>query len=163
VCNIVDIVEPIEKFTDVMKDSKEWSILRETGRLGQIYNIGLQDWIPQASYDLMWNQWCVGHLTDIELVEHLKRCKHSLNPRGWIVVKENLSSDPGDTFDEIDSSVTRWEEIEPSIKIGKLIEIKRTHDTFLRVFEMAGLQLGATEVQKGMPHGLYQVRSYALQ
>ena len=107
VCEVVDIVEPIQNFTDVVKESEEWKGLREKGRLGNVYNVGLQDWIPEASYDLIWNQWCLGHLTDTELVEYLKRCKRALSPRGWIVVKENLSSDIGDAYDDIDSSITR--------------------------------------------------------
>jgi protein N-terminal methyltransferase len=58
-------------------------------------------------YDLIWNQWCLGHLTDAQLTEYLKKCARGLRPDGWIVVKENMSTSDKDVFDEVDSSVTR--------------------------------------------------------
>lgn len=75
-----------------------------------VYNHGLQDWEPVdgLTYDLIWTQWCVGHLTDSQLVEYLKRCQVALNPGAMIVLKENLSTSGRDVFDELDSSVTRW-------------------------------------------------------
>lgn len=97
----MDVIEPVIKFTDGLKGK---------GGIGTIYNVGLEDWSPEqnAYYDLVWIQWCVGHLNDTQLLEYLERCKTSLNPNGGIiVVKENLSSIDGDMFDEVDSSVTR--------------------------------------------------------
>jgi protein N-terminal methyltransferase len=58
-------------------------------------------------YDLIWNQWCLGHLTDAQLVEYLEKCGKVVRPGGWIIVKENLSTTEEDQFDETDSSVTR--------------------------------------------------------
>jgi protein N-terminal methyltransferase len=74
-----------------------------------VYSFGLQDWQPVdgLKYDLIWTQWCVGHLTDAQLVEYLKRCQDALNPGALIVLKENLSTTGCDVFDELDSSVTR--------------------------------------------------------
>jgi protein N-terminal methyltransferase len=98
---LVDIVEPVAKFTDELKGTRG---------IRHVLNIGLQDWIPPKAtkYDLIWNQWCLGHLTDQQLVQYLQRCRASLEPSdGWIVIKENLSSGNADLFDEVDSSVTR--------------------------------------------------------
>ena len=53
------------------------------------------------------SQWCVGHLTDTELVAYLKRCAEGLRAGGIIVVKENIA-DKEDIFDDEDSSVTRY-------------------------------------------------------
>lgn len=97
----VDIIEPVAKFTAGLK-----------GKAGirTIHNMGLEDWVPGQNdcYDLVWIQWCVGHLTDIQLVQYLKRCKSALNPKGGvIIVKENLSTIDTDMFDEVDSSITR--------------------------------------------------------
>jgi hypothetical protein len=60
-------------------------------------------------YDLIWIQWCAGHLTDEQLVGFLRRCKEALNPEldGLIVLKENNSTTDGDEYDDVDSSVTR--------------------------------------------------------
>jgi protein N-terminal methyltransferase len=103
----VDIIEPTVKFTDQLKDSPG---------IGHIYNAGLEEWQPQAGtrYDLIWIQWCVVHLTDVQLVDFLRRCATTLRTdedgkvTGRIVVKENLTTGGKDLFDEVDSSVTRY-------------------------------------------------------
>lgn len=97
----VDIVEPISKFT---------AALQEKLGVGSVFNIGLEEWKPLdgTSYDLVWNQWCLGHLTDDQLVVYLRRCKELIAPTdGVIVVKENLSTGGVDLFDDVDSSVMR--------------------------------------------------------
>jgi protein N-terminal methyltransferase len=96
----VDVVEPIAKFT---------AELQTTPGVRHVFNMGLEDWQPSegVQYDLIWVQWCVGHLTDKQLVQFLKRCKTALKPDGVIVVKENNSTSGEDCFDDEDSSVTR--------------------------------------------------------
>lgn len=143
VCEIVDVVEPVEKF------AKEAQGMKMIGgaRLGKVYVVGLEEWIPEVTYNLIWNQWCLGHLTDMQLVRYFKRCVNALSDNGWIVVKENMSTDTKgeDVFDELDSSVTR------------------THYKFQRLFEESELRVIKTELQPGFPKGLYPVRFYALQ
>ncbi len=76
-----------------------------------IFNMGLEEWHPDegVQYDLIWTQWCAGHLTDEQLVEYLQRCKAALNPDGGLIVlKENNSTVGEDVFDDVDSSVTRY-------------------------------------------------------
>ncbi|KAF2265287.1 hypothetical protein CC78DRAFT_579427 [Lojkania enalia] len=160
VARTVDVVEPVRKFTDELMlavGAHESDDNDEEGRIGEVYNLGLQDWTPEArAYDLIWNQWCLGHLTDAQLVVYLRRCKDGLKQStsdagdgksgGWIVVKENMSSDrqKRDIFDDEDSSVTR------------------SDDKFRKLFKEAGLKIVATELQKGFPKELYPVRMYAL-
>ncbi|KLU83993.1 hypothetical protein MAPG_03041 [Magnaporthiopsis poae ATCC 64411] len=134
----VDVVEPIAKFTTALGD---------VAGIRSVSNIGLEEWEPQpgVTYDLIWTQWCLGHLTDAEVVRFLKRCKASLTPgTGLVVVKENLSSGENDIFDQLDSCVTRRD------------------DKFLALFKAAGLRVMRMEIQRGMPKGLLQVKSYAL-
>lgn len=73
-------------------------------------------------FDVIWCQWCLGHLSDPELVDFFKRCKLALRPpisaddertQSLIIVKENTCFDKPDgsantVFDEEDSSVTRY-------------------------------------------------------
>lgn len=97
----MDIVEPVSKFTA--------QLVGKPG-IGDIFNVGLEQWTPDEGdlqYDLIWNQWCVGHLTDEQLVAYLRRCKAALKEGGLIVVKENLVTGAEDVFDSLDSSVTR--------------------------------------------------------
>ena len=109
-CQVVDIVEPIEKFVREMEHGEDFKALRDEGKMGRKFVAGLEEWEPPSDYyDLIWNQWCVGQLTDAQLVAYLTRCRGALKQGGWIVVKENLSTEPEgtDIFDELDSSVTR--------------------------------------------------------
>ncbi|KAI1191660.1 alpha-N-methyltransferase NTM1 [Nemania serpens] len=141
----VDVVEPISKFTEG---------LAEHEGVGKIFNLGLEEWRPDGAvdvrYDVIWNQWCLGHLTDAQLEEYLVRCKSVLSIdedggiKGIIVVKENMSSTSEDIFDETDSAVTRKEA------------------TFRDIFEKAGLRIIKTELQHGLPSELYPVRMFAL-
>jgi len=108
-----------------------------------------------SGFDVIWCQWCLGHLSDADLVAFLKRSRRALrgSDRGTgkslIVVKENLCSDaldgsPRTVFDEEDSSLTR------SDKAWK------------QIFVQAGLKLIRETVQLGLPAGLYVVKAYAL-
>lgn len=95
------MVEPIAKFT---QDLEKKSGVR------RVFNMGLEEWQPTEGdkYDLIWNQWCLGHLTDDQLVQYLERCKTVLAAgEGLIVVKENITSNDVVLFDEQDSAVTR--------------------------------------------------------
>ncbi|KAI1175990.1 alpha-N-methyltransferase NTM1 [Nemania sp. FL0916] len=141
----VDVVEPISKFTDALATAEG---------VGKVFNLGLEEWHPDEAtdirYDVIWNQWCLGHLKDAELEEYLIRCKSVLSVdedgkvTGVIVVKENMNTSDTDAFDETDSSVTRSEK------------------TFRVIFEKAGLRIIKTELQHGLPGELYPVRMFAL-
>ncbi|KAL2752866.1 hypothetical protein ACRALDRAFT_1065874 [Sodiomyces alcalophilus JCM 7366] len=135
----IDVVEPIAKFT---------AALAGQPGVASVSNIGLEEWHPEPGvvYDIIWNQWCLGHLTDEQLVAYLRRCKGALRPGGEavIVIKENMSTSRGDIFDEVDSSVTRIDK------------------KFRDLFEEAGLELVRTELQSGFPRHIFPVRMYAL-
>jgi protein N-terminal methyltransferase len=144
---VVDIVEPVVKLTDVISKGDDFKDLRENGIIGKIFNTGLETWTPETTYDMIWNQWCLGQLNDSQLADYLDRIREKIKPGGWIVVKENMSSDPwgADIFDKTDSSVTRSDQ------------------KFRELFEQAGLKIITTELQRGLPKELYAVRTYALQ
>ena len=59
-----------------------------------------------ARYDIIWIQWCVGHLTDEDFVSFFQRCAAGLKPGGLIMVKENNAKE-GFILDTDDSSLTR--------------------------------------------------------
>lgn len=142
-CDIVDLVEPVQPFCEQMEN--ELKELKQEGKIGEIFQIGMQDWVPEkGKYWLIWCQWCVGHLPDDQLVEFFKRCIEGLQPNGTIIVKENNTPTNEDDFDSTDSSVTRAD------------------TKFKELFEKSGLKLIATDRQKGLPKELYPVRMYAL-
>jgi protein N-terminal methyltransferase len=147
IAETVDIVEPVEKLTDVITSGEEFQKLREQGVIGKVFNVGLQDWIPETQYDIIWIQWCLGQLTDNQLVELFERIKPFLNKGGWIVVKENQSTSSlgEDIFDETDNSLSRSDQ------------------KYRDLFKKAKLVLVAMEVQRGFPKDLLPVKTYALQ
>ncbi|KAL8278482.1 hypothetical protein RQP46_009172 [Phenoliferia psychrophenolica] len=110
---------------------------------------------PQEDgYDVVMIQWCIGHLSDAELVGFLQRSQKALRRsefglEGYIVLKENVCRDDacdgtGSLWDDDDSSITRSDKV------------------FRKVFEDAGLTLIRREVQKGFPQELFPVIAYVL-
>jgi protein N-terminal methyltransferase len=146
VCAVVDIVEPIARFADQAAALPTSELGK--GRIGTVFISGLEDWKPstESRYDLMWHQWCLGHLNNALLEAYLRSCQQALLPGGWIVAKENISTTQ-DVYDDVDSSVTR------------------TDESYRAAFANAGLKIVRTELQHGFPRhlGLYPVRFYALQ
>lgn len=90
---------------------------------GNVVVLGRVGHVPpenESGYDVIWCQWCLGHLSDELLVDFLKRCKQSLRSKtkgtgeleGVIIVKENACSErelgvPRVDFDGSDSTLTR--------------------------------------------------------
>jgi protein N-terminal methyltransferase len=206
-CERIDIIEPIEKFTDVLTDKD--SPIVKAGQLRRVWNVPLQEWTvgmepswecgdgdgdgdepeqkrqhqhqhqqhrasnanadadathetraaeekenreveeeDEGRYDLIYNQWCLNHLTFESLVRYFASLIPLLAKGGWIIVKENLSTEVsgGDTFWEEDSSVAR------------------SDGNWRASFDKAGLKVVATQLQTGFPKqlGLLPVRMYAL-
>ncbi|SCV69266.1 BQ2448_2286 [Microbotryum intermedium] len=108
----------------------------------------------EDGYDLCMIQWCIGHLSDEELVEFLKRSRKALRKdnkgcQGYIVLKENVCKDTegdgaGFLFDDDDSSVTRSDKV------------------FKKIFADAGLEVLRQETQQGFPKELFPVIAYVL-
>ncbi|KAE9409686.1 DUF858-domain-containing protein [Gymnopus androsaceus JB14] len=103
-----------------------------------------------SGFDVIWCQWCLGHLNDDDLLYcSSDRGTDGHNGKSLIVVKENLCSDASDggprtVFDEEDSSFTR------------------SDMAWKTAFQKAGLNLVKEQVQDGLPDGLYVVKMYAM-
>ena len=138
---------------------------------------GMQAWQPEPqSLDCVWVQWVsynaqklfhfpatfstslqcchsrlshqvIGHLSDVDLVTFLQRCKASLKPGGVICIKDNTFPRKGTehfVVDREDSSMTRSKEY------------------FEEIFKFAGLAVLLREKQRGFPSELYPVLMYCL-
>lgn len=147
VSEIVDLVEPCIPFTEEIKHGELLKDARtKTKQIGQVYEVGLQDWQPALQYyNIIWNQWCLGQLSNTDLVAYLKRCKAAIKrPGGLVFVKENIASGSEDVFDDQDSSWTRSEE------------------SFMAVFKQSGLTVVKSSAQHGFPKELYKVKLWAM-
>lgn len=67
----VDLVEPDEKFINSIKEY----VGEHKNKLGSLYKVGLQEFIPLRKYDVIWIQWVLGYLTDEDLEAFLIRCR----------------------------------------------------------------------------------------
>lgn len=143
ICDKVDLLEPVAPFVEQMR--VELQGLDEAGKIGEIYDIPMQDWrAEEGKYALIWCQWCCGHLPDDTFLHWLDQCKRGLQEDGMLVVKENNANGDVDIFDPEDSSKTR------------------TDSNFRRLFQEGGWKLIATDTQKGVPKELFPIRMYAL-
>jgi protein N-terminal methyltransferase len=84
------------------------------GRLG--YNPPPNEADIETGFDIIWCQWCLGHLSDADLLAFFRRSHAALRKRenkaGFIIVKENLCRNDEDggprmSFDQTDSTITR--------------------------------------------------------
>ena len=95
-------------------------------------------------YDVIWIQWCIGHLTDVDFVGFMQRLKAALRPGGVICLKENCIQDVAFCVDHVDSCLTRSKEY------------------YSRLFELSGLRVVREEVQQDFPDELLDVYMWAL-
>ena len=137
----VDLVEQDENFANTAE-----ATLRPSGKLGEVFNVGLQQFNPTKKYDVIWIQWVLGHLRDESnhLLEFFQMCRESLNKNGIIVVKENFSNKDSVILDTQDSSVTR-----------PLPVVKK-------IFKLANLRIIKEQKQTNFPKFLYPVHMIAL-
>lgn len=135
----VDLVEQDTKFSEQAKVNCTGSE-ESAKRLGTIFNIGLQKFTPEPkSYDLIWSQWVLGHLTDEDLLQFFQRIKLGLKENGVFVIKENTTKNGTIEKDEDDSSITRP---------------LKDYETILR---NAGFKVSQIVRQTNLPQGLFPV------
>lgn len=137
--NTVDLVEQSKIFVD-----EATAYIGQSTKIGNLYNVGLQDFKIAFQYDVIWCQWVLSHLTDEDLLNFFQTCKKGLAHNGVIVVKENIASSGTREVDEVDSSVTR----------------PLAH--MYNIFKQAGLVCILDRTQTKMPRGLYLVKMFAL-
>ncbi|KZT58952.1 DUF858-domain-containing protein [Calocera cornea HHB12733] len=167
----VDMVEPVESFLQTaIAESSSWKGIKQKQKGVRFIKTPLQDdalFSPlppddpkllasvgreqeaDSGYDVVWCQWCLGHLSTKDLVGFLKRAKKALRSGGYIVAKENVCADnedgsARDEYDAEDSTLTR------------------SHQAWLDAFQAAGLHVMQDDIQLGFPEYLYEVRTYVL-
>ena len=144
----VDLVEPVRHFIEKAEEllnGKDAPTRVNGHRAKNFFVVPLESFIPEPKrYDSIWFQWCVGHLTDADLIRLFKRCEEGLTDDGLIFVKENNAKD-GFVLDTEDSSLTR------------------SHKYFMYLFEdVLGWEVVKHKTQKDFPQELFKVRMYAV-
>jgi len=136
----VDLVEVAPRLSRASPD-----FLGEGAGRCRFFNIGMQDFSPAAGrYAVIWIQWVIGHLDDVDCVAFLQRCLSGLAEGGVICVKDNTCETEAFMVDCDDSSVTR------SLPYME------------KVFAEAGCEVVKCEVQRDFPKEIYPVPMFAL-
>ncbi|CAM9554606.1 unnamed protein product [Choristocarpus tenellus] len=141
-----DLVNLVEQSPRLLRAAPKY-IGRERDRT-ECLCLGLQDFMPeQASYDLFWVQWVVGHFTDVDLLRFINRCRVALKPGGLIVIKDNVCGEGDRAFvlDNEDSSMTR--------SLGY----------FRSLFNHGGIKVVHEQSQEGFPSDIFPVHMFALE
>ncbi|XP_058731339.1 alpha N-terminal protein methyltransferase 1 [Vicia villosa] len=144
--NEVDLLEPVSHFLEAARETLTSGAYANSDmhKAVNFYCVPLQDFTPDIGrYDVIWIQWCIGHLTDDDFITFFKRAKVGLKPGGLFVLKENISKS-GFVLDNDDRSVTR------------------SDSYFRELFSRCGLHIYKAKDQKGFPDGLFAVKMYAL-
>lgn len=106
-----------------------------------LQNCTLQD----GRYHIIWIQWVVGYLTDIDLAHFFVKCKKALAPGGVIVMKESVTRDEQDFWlDDEDRNIVRSDRL------------------FKQIFAKANMELLREENQGSFPSKIYPIKFYTL-
>lgn len=137
---IFDAVDLVEQSTSLLGAAPAYV---GSAKAVNYWGIGLQDFMPEPeTYDCVWCQWVLSHLTDDDLLSFFERMATALKPGGYLCLKENVQK-KGFLFHTDDFSVTRSEGLMRAI------------------LQQAGLQIVQEEAQKGFPQGLLPVKMFA--
>jgi protein N-terminal methyltransferase len=107
--------------------------------------VGLQDFNPEPNaYDVIWIQWVIGHLHELDFVTFFRKCAKGLRPGGIIALKDNTTENCTFLVDKDDSSVAR-------------------HLEYIRILlRLAGLDILLEQRQMDFPEELFPVTMFAL-
>ncbi|KAH6782286.1 alpha amino-terminal protein methyltransferase [Perilla frutescens var. hirtella] len=142
----VDLLEPVSHFLDAARENlaPENLMVTDDHRAVNFYCVPLQEFSPEAErYDIIWIQWCIGHLSDDDFMSFFNRAKGGLKPGGLFILKENIARS-GFVLDKQDKSITRSDLY------------------FKQLFKQCGLHIYKMKDQKGFPSELFAVKMYAL-
>jgi protein N-terminal methyltransferase len=137
--------------------------------------IGLQDFFPEAGcYDVIWFQWVVGHLHDLDFIKCLKRCQLALALHGVIVIKDNCcSSAAGDSDSSADATTSAANNSDTDAEQGDDPEafvvdsddssLTRSLGYYRSLFKHAGLQIVMQQQEQAVfPDEIFPVFYFAL-
>ncbi|KAF7632144.1 hypothetical protein Mgra_00008456 [Meloidogyne graminicola] len=101
----VDMVDFAETF---IEQSNAYISDEGNSRIENKFVESLHTFKPEKGhYDLIWIQWVIGQLSDVDLTNFLRRCQGITN-NGCIVIKDNVTrQDEERIFDQNDNSWTR--------------------------------------------------------
>jgi protein N-terminal methyltransferase len=140
----IDIVDPIPHYLLKAREYIEKEVPLET------FQVGLEDWTPTFTYDAYFIQWTLCHLTDVDLVAFLRRCKERSVPNCLFLIKENVAGA------SLDADRDDYEYYSDKNSVC------RTFIHFLDLFAEAGLFMEEYRIQPNWPKDFCMVVLFIL-
>lgn len=140
----IDIIDPIPHFLLKAREYLEKEVPVD------VYQVGLEEWIPSESYDAFYVQWTLCQLTDEDIVSFLKKCKENSEENALIFVKENIA---GMTLDTAKSQYEYYSDKN---------SICRTFNHFCDLFKAAGFIIEEYRIQPNWPSNFLNVVLFVL-
>lgn len=137
----IDLLEQDKKFVEFCQEN-----FKNQPKIKDIYQDSLQNFQFKKSYDVVWIQWCLEHLTDLDVIAFLQKARKNLKDDGVIVIKGNLM----ENYEE---------ENYIDIKKGDII---RSFKAFEDIFKKCELKIIATSKIKDWSQDLMPVMSFVL-
>ena len=72
---VCDMLEPADNLIEKAKEA-----LSSHANMGVFFHTSMQQFDFEYKYDCIWFQWVIGHLTDIQVVSFLIKCREALTP-----------------------------------------------------------------------------------
>ncbi|KAG9160222.1 hypothetical protein Leryth_026463 [Lithospermum erythrorhizon] len=88
--NEVDLLEPVSHFLDAARVNLNPENLVPPRIIMGGLAISIVFHFTER-YDIIWIQWCIGHLADDDLLSFFNRAKIGLKPGGLFILKENIA------------------------------------------------------------------------
>ena len=118
-----------------------------------------QEFMPEPeTYDVIWCQWVVGHLHDVDFVKFVRRCRAALRPGGVIVMKDNVCVG-GSAADSADAEIGEGEAF---VVDSDDSSVTRSEAYFRILFREAGVDVLSHMQQKDFPDEIFPVHTFAV-
>jgi protein N-terminal methyltransferase len=140
----IDIIDPIPHYLMKAREYIEKEMVLE------VFQMGLEEWTPVYVYDAFYIQWTLCHLTDIDLIDFLRRCREKSTPKGLFLIKENVAGG------SLDADKDEYEYYEDKNSVC------RTFGHYLELFAEAGLIMEEYRIQPNWPRDFCMVILFVL-
>jgi len=133
--NLIDVEEPSLPLLNEIKKLKNSKISR--GKINKLYSTTAEKFEFERNYDLIFLQWLLENLNDLDVIKFLLKAKKHLNPKGRIFLKDNLAN-------------------QQNIKITNLGQRLRQRKALLFLFELCGYRIALFKLSDNYPADYYQ-------
>lgn len=132
--------EPLAQKLEGLKKSKD-----SKGKINKVYHQGGAEFQFEKEYDLIFGEWFLENLSDLDVLKFTLNAKKHLNANGRMFFKENAAGSVGGT------EVTQ---------IGQKIR----HVKALKyLFELCGMRVTMLKVSDNYPHNYKQLYEFVLE